>query len=164
MLNKSLKSEKGVNLKKICDVVTQCINTWKSLPGKFQSNRHYSLLQLIQQLKELVEAEKLISPKQWKSVPEFMKNIESVSSSWQECSYLYSDEFLFVNELFHIRQTYLKDLYTKFSFSPQEKLDKAKPTFRNYVADIAAHGSNDAVMELCSLSLKFQNRNQNSLL
>lgn len=114
-----------------------CIRKWNSLPHFFLSNKHYSLLQLIQQITVFEEGCNLQKRELLDEAK--LKNFDSL---WHSCSYLLSDDMISLVELFNFRLIFLR-----FFNKLLKEGDQNNPSIY-----LNTHRSNEALIDIYNVA------------
>lgn len=137
--------------------VSKCMETLKVFPN-FYNRRYYSLLELVQEINELVEAWSVQNNFNFQNMLETSKTIEDVCSKWRERRYLPSDDYQFLTEIFRIRLAFLKYFETRYSTKGNDLcIDENTRTAFENISLFTQNEINESIIELCAIALFWRN-------
>lgn len=137
--------------------VSKCMETLKVFP-KFYNRRYYSLLELVQEITELIEAWSVQNNFKFHNMLETSKTIEDVYSKWKERRYLPSDDYQFLTEIFRIRLGFLKYFNSRYSTKGNDLcIDDASRTAFENISIFTKNEINASIIELCTIALFCRN-------
>lgn len=137
--------------------ISKCMETLKAFPN-FYNRRYYSLLELVQEINELVEAWSVQNNFNYRNMLETSRTIEDVYSKWKERRYLPSDDYQFLTETFRIRLAFLKYFESRYSTKGNDLCidETSRIAFEN-ISQFAQHEINASLIELCTIALFWRN-------
>lgn len=137
--------------------LSKCMEAMKVLP-RFYNRRYYSLLELTQEITELTEAWSVRDNFNFHNMLETSKTIADVYSRWRWRTFLPSDDYQFLTEIFHIRLGFLKYFESRYSNKGNDlSIDDASRSAFGNITIFTKHEINASVIELCSIALFYRN-------